>query len=108
LSKNLVSPSKPEPAKPQKTAQHEEKQGHAEAKQSKEVSEDLLRELTEDLEVIHNVRLQFSRHEATGRTMVKIVDKNTDKLIREIPSKEVLNLAAKLDEMIGIIFDKTV
>jgi flagellar protein FlaG len=40
--------------------------------------------------------------------MVKVVNKDTGNLIREIPPKEVLDLAAKLDEMIGILFDKTI
>ena len=40
--------------------------------------------------------------------MVRVVDKETEKLIREIPPEEFLNLAAKLDEMVGIIFDKKV
>ena len=45
-------------------------------------------------------------HDETGRTMIKIMDKTTEKLIREIPSEDVLNLAAKIEEMIGILFDK--
>lgn len=72
------------------------------------VSEAFLANLEQDLKMIHDVGLKFSLHEGTGRTMVTIVNKDTDKIIREIPSKEVLNLAAKLGEMIGIIFDETV
>ena len=40
--------------------------------------------------------------------MVKVVNKETEELIREIPSEEILNLAARLDEMVGMIFDETV
>ena len=47
-------------------------------------------------------------HDETGRTMIKIMDKATEKLIREIPSEDVLNLAAKIEEMIGILFDREV
>lgn len=72
------------------------------------ISEALLVGLETDLNLIHNVGLQFSLHKETGRTMVKVVNKDTNELIREIPSEEVLNLAAKLDEMIGIIFDEKV
>ena len=72
------------------------------------VSDALLKGLEEDFEMIHNVGLQFSVHEGTGRTMVKVFNKEDGALIREIPSEELLNLAAKLDEMMGIIFDETV
>jgi len=69
-----------------------------------------LRELAADvmqnLKLMDNVDLQFSVHEASGQTMITVREESTGKVIREIPPKEVLNLAAKLDEMIGILFDK--
>ena len=79
----------------------------AEEKASK-VTQKMLAALEQDIESIHNIRIQFSMHDKTGRTMIKIMDKTTEKLIREIPSEEVLNLAAKIEEMIGILFDKKV
>jgi flagellar protein FlaG len=47
-------------------------------------------------------------HEATGRTMVNVTEQETGKLIRQIPPKQVLDLAAKIEDMIGILFDKKV
>jgi flagellar protein FlaG len=38
--------------------------------------------------------------------MIRVVDKQTEELIREIPAQQVLNLMAKIDEMMGIIFDE--
>jgi uncharacterized FlaG/YvyC family protein len=38
--------------------------------------------------------------------MIQVREESTGKLIREIPSREVLNLAAKFDEMVGLIMDK--
>ena len=58
--------------------------------------------------MIHNIGLKFSVHNATGRTMVKVINKENGNTIREIPSRELLDLASKLDEMIGIIFDKRI
>jgi|GEM_PF-1617551 len=87
----------------EKTAleQHEEKQ-------QEEVSQKMLDELSTDIEMLHSVGLSFSKHEDTGRTMVKVINKDTDELIREIPSEQVLDMAAKLDEMVGILFDTKV
>ena len=75
-------------------------------KNKPQVSEILLEDLGQDFKMIHNVDLKFTKHESTGRTMVKVINKDTKKLIREIPSEQVLNLAAKIDEMVGMLFDK--
>jgi flagellar protein FlaG len=37
-----------------------------------------------------------------------VINRDTDELIREIPAEKVLDMAAKLDEMIGILFDAKV
>ena len=69
-----------------------------------------LKELVADVEgnlkLINNVDLQFSVHEASGQVKVVVREESTGKLIREIPNEEVLNLAAKFDEMVGLIMDQ--
>jgi flagellar protein FlaG len=60
------------------------------------------------MEAIHRVGLQFSVHEDTGQTVVRVVDKDTGELIRQIPPQELLDLASKLEDMMGILFDKQV
>lgn len=40
--------------------------------------------------------LNFQIHEASGRTIVRVVNPETDEVIRQIPSEEVLNLAAAI------------
>ena len=92
---------------PKKTEEAEKRQ-EVEKRQEAEVSQDFLDALEQDIEMIHNVGLHFSVHESTGRTMVRVVNKDNGNLIREIPPKEILDLAAKLDEMIGTLFDKKV
>ena len=77
-------------------------------KKKEDASEAVLKAVQKDIELIRHVGLQFSVHDATGKTIIKVIDKDTDKLIREIPSEEILNLAEKIDEMLGILFDKTV
>lgn len=66
----------------------------------------LVADVQQNLKMVHNVDLQFSVHEASGKIMVTVTDKDTGKVIREIPPSEILNLAAKFDEMIGLIFDQ--
>jgi len=59
-----------------------------------------------NLNMIDNVDLHFTVHEASGDIMVIVTKESTGEVIREIPPLEILNLAAKLDVMIGIIFDQ--
>ncbi len=73
-----------------------------------QVSQDFISELEQRFKTPHNFKLQFSMHEETGEIMAKVINMDTKKLIREIPTEAGLDLAAKIDEMIGILFDKKV
>jgi len=57
---------------------------------------------------LNNVDLHFSVHKSSGTIMVTVTEKASGKVIREIPSSETLHLAAKLEQMVGMIFDQTV
>jgi flagellar protein FlaG len=67
----------------------------------------MVEDLQASLEMLQrkNTQLNFSVHEQTDRVMVKISDRETGDVIREIPSKEFLDLAVKLQEMVGLMFD---
>ena len=43
--------------------------------------------------------LQFSIDEKSGRTVIKVFDSGNDRLIREIPSEEILELANDLSQL---------
>jgi uncharacterized FlaG/YvyC family protein len=63
-------------------------------------------EFNHKINMIHNVDLQFSIHEGSGQVLVKVTDAGSGEVIREIPPSEMLDLAARLDEMIGLLFDQ--
>lgn len=67
---------------------------------------EIVAEVQKNLDIIHDTDLQFSVHEATGDVMVTVREESSGKVIREIPPREVLNLAAKLDAMAGLMFDQ--
>lgn len=50
--------------------------------------------------------LEFSVHDKTKEIMVKVIEKDTGKIIREIPPEKTLDLVAKLWEMAGIMVDE--
>lgn len=57
------------------------------------------------IEYVHR-GLRFVVHEDTNRMMVRVVDILTDEVIKEIPPEEVLDTAARIREMIGILIDE--
>jgi uncharacterized FlaG/YvyC family protein len=55
---------------------------------------------------LFNKRLDFRVDEETNRIVVKVIDTRTDKVIKEIPPEQLLHLAAKIQEMIGLLVDE--
>ncbi len=55
---------------------------------------------------IFNRRLDFEVDEDTNRVIVKVIDTKTDKVIKEIPPEQLVQLAAKIQEMIGLLVDE--
>ena len=47
--------------------------------------------------------LEFSIDEDSGRTVVKVVERESQKVIRQIPSQEMLDLAKALDTLQGLL-----
>jgi len=50
--------------------------------------------------------LEFSIHEKTKEIMVKVIDRDSGELIREIPPEKVLDAVAHMWEIAGIIVDE--
>lgn len=50
--------------------------------------------------------LHFSVHKATKAIMVKIIDSETEEVVREIPPEKTLDLVAKMIELAGIFVDE--
>lgn len=68
--------------------------------------EELAADVQKNLNIMHQVDLRFSVHKASGQMMITVIDESTGRVVREIPQSEILELAAKMDEMVGMIFDK--
>ena len=55
---------------------------------------------------ILNKKVKLSVNRDINRVIIKIVDRDTDKVIKEIPCKELQQLAIHLKKAIGILFDE--
>ena len=54
----------------------------------------------------HNSEAVFGIHAATNRVTIKIVDKDTKKVLKEYPPYKTLDMIAKVWEMAGLLVDK--
>ena len=52
----------------------------------------------------HDLKIQI--HDKTGDIMVKVISGEDGKVIREIPPEALLNLAAKVEEMMGALVNE--
>jgi flagellar protein FlaG len=69
--------------------------------------EDRLAEMVSDLgNLVRSLHreLQFTVDKESGETVIKVVDKETDEVIRQIPSQEFMELRKRLEDSAGIIF----
>ncbi len=51
-------------------------------------------------------RCEFSYHEETKRVSIKVIDQNTEEVIKEIPPEEALDMLSKVWELAGLLVDE--
>jgi flagellar protein FlaG len=62
----------------------------------------------EKISLSFNKKLQFVVDQKSEQVMVKVIDANTDKVIKILPPKELQRLNSRIKEDIGFLFDETV
>jgi len=53
-----------------------------------------------------STRLKFQKHEASGKFVVRVINEQTDEVIREIPPERLLDLLVHLRRMVGVLVDE--
>ena len=74
-----------------------------------EYKNDVLEKIINDLNKKLNVtgrEIRYNIHEKTRQVMVKVVDTDTGKTIREIPPEKSLDILAKILEQSGLLVDE--
>ena len=80
--------------------------GSGEGKQS-EQRQTTMKDVSEINKVINqNTIAEFGYNEPTNRITIKIKDKETNEVIREIPSEKALEMLAKAWELAGLMVDE--
>ncbi|MBZ9636028.1 flagellar protein FlaG [Clostridium sp. FP1] len=50
--------------------------------------------------------IQYEKHDVLNQMIIKVIDNDTNEVIKEIPSRKILDMVAKMCEMAGILVDK--
>lgn len=75
---------------------------------SREQVKQAVEEMRKSLSEAASSNLQFSIDDDTGQTIVRVTDRQTGELIRQIPSEELVELAKSLDRMQGMLLRQQV
>lgn len=76
-------------------------------KESQEAEMEKIHKALEILsEQLPNTEAQFGIHDETNRVTIKLVDKDTKEVIKEIPPEKTLDTLAKCMKMAGILVDE--
>lgn len=78
-------------------------------KKAKEPKADEVKEMTDAMNKFMqslNADLQFAMHQRTQRLMVQLVNSKDNKVLKEFPPKEFLDMIAKIRDYVGAILDK--
>jgi flagellar protein FlaG len=89
-----------------------EEQRANEANQEMSLSADETKQITEDLNDYMSdlqTNLRFSMYEKLDhQVVVEIKNRQTDELIKQIPSEEILELRVKMEELTGMLLDEKI
>jgi len=67
-----------------------------------------LRQFAEALEGVTqrlNSEIRMNVDDDTGRVVAQIIDRETREVIRQVPLQELLDIAARLNDLVGLLFD---
>ena len=54
-----------------------------------------------------NVKREFKVDDSTNEVVVKIIDKDDQQVIKQIPTEDAIKLSKNVKEMVGLLFDST-
>ena len=90
-----------------KASQQSDNTGSSQTSDNSEKNTATMKDMSEINKIINrNTVAEFGYNEPTNRITIKIKDKDTDEVIREIPSEKALKMLEKAWEIAGILVDE--
>lgn len=86
--------------------------GRGKEKQNKAMSSEDIEKMMEQIQkrldaIGGNLALGLKKYEPTNDIVVQVRDRHSDKVVKQFPSEDLLKLQAKLDDLLGILFDQS-
>lgn len=81
------------------------------SEESKKYREEDIKKATTDLNKFmgnSNTHLEYAFHEELKEHYIKLVSDDTNEIVREIPSKKILDIHAAMKEYLGFFVDKKI
>lgn len=100
----VQEPSSVTPRSPQQSLRPVEEDRKEKESKVEVDAEDLAQKMNQ-VATVFNTSLTFSVDKPTGKTVIKVLDTETDEIIRQIPTEEMLRLVGKMRSMMGMLLD---
>ncbi|MCL2480799.1 MAG: flagellar protein FlaG [Spirochaetaceae bacterium] len=94
-------------AQAEKIQQQQQQQQQQQSALLKKEIDNYIRKVLKDASLL-NRDLRYSINRETDEVIVKVVDKSTDKVIKEIPPESLQRLQARLKEQLGLLVDEKI
>ena len=95
----------------QEVSPQEQMREQRESQETEAVSEadlgDAVQRINDHMQMIRR-DLQFSMDDEHGQLVVKVVDRQTEEVVRQIPSEQALKLSTRLEELRGMLLEAEV
>ena len=65
----------------------------------------LLKQLNKTLEAF-DTHVSLSVDEKSHQTIIKVIDNNSGKVVRQIPSEQLMRVSERITELLGVIYDE--
>ena len=90
-----------------KSQENSGNRGYESQEGSAQASQESIRKAVENINKnLHDAEAIFGIHEKTNRVTIKIVDKKTKEVIKELPAEKTLDMIAKAWELAGLMVDE--
>ena len=74
-------------------------------KEIKKKLQEITEQLNKEMDTL-NTTIRFGFNDKINEMYVSVIDTKDDRVIRQIPSEEAMRLAAKMRELVGMLFDE--
>jgi flagellar protein FlaG len=109
ISGTVINSNLPEIKQDQEATSKVQQEPPETVKKFQEVSEAKIESIAQAMDnYVRSIQrdLKIRVHNDTGNIIVEVISGEDGKVIRQIPSENLLNLAAKMEEMTGVLFNE--